>query len=1243
MMVVTTVPVDAVAPPGSLAIPDPEDWGVMAEMQAMQATETGVINEPSVVDTTTGMLSDVRGYTLARTPAMGPFDLHSSTPPYPMVPDVISMVDDTPDGFLPDAIQIILDQPFMMSVYIESGDAENWVEAFIRPTIGSLDRWVEVDIDNDTSTGNIAGNDIRFRIGTVLENITRNITLLPPTFKLKVRGGFGLEIERIGDWEEDKAIDLTVFKSFRYSGISYTWFLDYEVDMVPERAYMSITAENVNVSAEPGKLMDLIMRFINGTGNDTTGTRLSDITGPYTIAHNSSEEVEIQAGLGYIKLGQNPGDDRKYFEEASWLTAKVRRPREGTPPPTDFSIWLDSPSFNRTFDQLRWTANGESRLELEYFDARENDTQARALVDIAPRSLLFKIDSRTEAVGPVAHIHFVGAAPVDLLRFDAWDFAGGSRRQYLHTHVELHDLPIELWLNGTIDVGGQEIATLRPDPRAGNFIPQMMESIMVGLTSKLFNIGQTLRALPSSLLEMPEIEGYMDLQFPDEASHLGMLEMWLTSGSYVTVEPGTDFLAFYNNTHEELVGNMVQSGFSMRLMDIRSVHAEFKDRKQIVLDSRYNRELRGLFIDPANNANASLRFSNIPHNISLELLEDQIVYMGDGTVDRLEYTSEIGEQYIRFQMDGVPGGMHFQLGEESTGLDVLLGEIDTITVQVTDGVLRSMEGDHLLMERDSAGSMSVSLRISGIRSLMLDKGKRNTVSLETGGKPYGVLIADEENNFHVKAKVDPIPVNIETEASDMLGLSDIETLSLQDVTSVLQFASIMYQISDLADSVLVAMNDATINMIEGLGGFSSNLTFSWDGDKNMDLAAAVTRGGPNPVPMAPWVHGAWVNMLPASDGSVLIDAKVYISGVSPKGSIQLLSTTDSTHLEMSMQGFAPQVDHLLLLVNGSSLLPDGSGRDLWLYMADLATPIDLSLMLDLDADMSIGGTVAGDISLETSHDLGALHMRTRIRDENVATVEALLSNVPQKALLSFQYSQDILLDVDLSDGIRLAHVKLSRDLGSAGAPSTSVTLHDVPPLVSLSVTGGGDFDMDSPDILANLPDVQVTTNEPGMDVLVRLEGRSLGNKVDLLMDARNVDGMTMTLTDGEYRISASRLEFVQISANNIQYSKGTWIDRIDIAGTHLTRAAVKVHMVFGVYPLIQVNDLRASGLQMALVGRTELRGETHDLSVTIFEVPLSMSSMPRSHGNGISLQEAEGESRLFIPAPMGTVVGTLLG
>ena len=106
-----------------------------------------------------------------------------------------------------------------------------------------------------------------------------------------------------------------------------------------------------------------------------------------------------------------------------------------------------------------------------------------------------------------------------------------------------------------------------------------------------------------------------------------------------------------------------QVGFSARLLDLRSFYADFANKKQIVLDSRYNREFRALFVDDKNDATASIWFSNIPHNVSLELMEDQLIYMGDSTVDRIQYTSQIGPQYIRMRMDGVPGGINIMMGD----------------------------------------------------------------------------------------------------------------------------------------------------------------------------------------------------------------------------------------------------------------------------------------------------------------------------------------------------------------------------------------------------------------------------------------------------------------------------------------------------------------------------------------------------------------------------------------------------
>ena len=84
-------------------------------------------------------------------------------------------------------------------------------------------------------------------------------------------------------------------------------------------------------------------------------------------------------------------------------------------------------------------------------------------------------------------------------------------------------------------------------------------------------------------------------------------------------------------------------------------------------------------------------------------------------------------------------------------------------------------------------------------------------------------------------------------------------------------------------------------------------------------------------------------------------------------------------------------------------------------------------------------------------------------------------------------------------------------------------------------------------------------------------------------------------------------------------------------------------MVFGVFPLISVNELSATGLQLGITGRMEMRGKMKDLSIVIFEVPLSLSSMPASHSNGVAMTAMEGRHVMFVPAPMGTVMGTLLG
>jgi hypothetical protein len=266
----------------------------------------------------------------------------------------------------------------------------------------------------------------------------------------------------------------------------------------------------------------------------------------------------------------------------------------------------------------------------------------------------------------------------------------------------------------------------------------------------------------------------------------------------------------------------------------------------------------------------------------------------------------------------------------------------------------------------------------------------------------------------------------------------------------------------------------------------------------------------------------------------------------------------------------------------------------------------------------------------------------RTRDEVVSTVELLMSEVPAEASLEFSYQSDILLSTDLSKGVDYVFIKLSRDLRDGIAPATTLTLHDLPTLLTLEAGPGTGYDMDAVTPVANLPRASVNTNEPGLDLLVDMDGRAMGNKADLYLDVRDVMGLSLNLEDDEYRISAQRLGFIHVSVRNLIYTDTTWFDRIDLAAESIRHADIKVHMVFGVYPLIDVDNLRAGGIQLTLDGTLGLGDSSHKAHISLFEVPITLSGLPRSHSNGVATREADDAHMIFIPAPMTTLMGTLL-
>ncbi|MCK4969599.1 MAG: hypothetical protein KAS77_03700, partial [Thermoplasmata archaeon] len=62
-----------------------------------------------------------------------------------------------------------------------------------------------------------------------------------------------------------------------------------------------------------------------------------------------------------------------------------------------------------------------------------------------------------------------------------------------------------------------------------------------------------------------------------------------------------------------------------------------------------------------------------------------------------------------------------------------------------------------------------------------------------------------------------------------------------------------------------------------------------------------------------------------------------------------------------------------------------------------------------------------------------------------------------------------------------------------------------------------------------------------------------------------------------------------------------------------------------------------------ITGRIDMRGRVRPISIMVFDVPLSLSTMPTSHSDGVAVSAMEDDHRLFIPGPMTTLMGTLMG
>ena len=149
-----------------------------------------------------------------------------------------------------------------------------------------------------------------------------------------------------------------------------------------------------------------------------------------------------------------------------------------------------------------------------------------------------------------------------------------------------------------------------------------------------------------------------------------------------------------------------------------------------------------------------------------------------------------------------------------------------------------------------------------------------------------------------------------------------------------------------------------------------------------------------------WVEGVSLNM--SDDGGM--DAKVYITGISPKVSLNLLDVEGvGTTVDVVLEDFnndSPAMSSILVDVTNFA------NRSVLLRIDDLPEEVDVNASIFLSDLEDSEGPIVGNVSLLTNKQLGSLF--ASIADEESETnLELSIPEVPERVDLDIELGDDI--------------------------------------------------------------------------------------------------------------------------------------------------------------------------------------------------------------------------------------------
>jgi hypothetical protein len=211
--------------------------------------------------------------------------------------------------------------------------------------------------------------------------------------------------------------------------------------------------------------------------------------------------------------------------------------------------------------------------------------------------------------------------------------------------------------------------------------------------------------------------------------------------------------------------------------------------------------------------------------------------------------------------------------------------------------------------------------------------------------------------------------------------------------------------------------------------------------------------------------------------------------------------------------------------------------------------------------------------------------------------------------------------------------------------------------MTLDVQPSFNFDITKDTSFQGMPTLDYTSSGRGMDMFITAAGRAINSRGDMLLLAEDMASHVSISPTENFGLSVSTssggIGRIYIKQTDVPASPGIIIQQVEIVGEDLQSATVQAHWIAGLYPIVEVSDVR--GGRIAAIARVsaEVGGQVFDARAVLIDAQTT-SIIPSASTMGVngltsdlSLLNAvpgfdSSSTHWLFPEPLSTAALTLL-